>query len=243
MNKLDKSKEAAPLYLQIGTVLKDKILKREYEYGEKIPSESELEKQYGVSRITARQAIQELEKEGMVERARGKGTIVVYKKRIEEYLTKIRSFTEEMEERDIQPGTKYAHISIVKASKSLAQLFQTNVDSPVYCLERVRTGGGTPIVFFQSYFAISRNLPLDDQIYYGSLYNILEEKGCKPERIIEKFDCIMPDEETCSHLDIQANQPILRRIRTSFDEKDQVVEYTIGLYRADQYSYHVEIEK
>ena len=69
MKKLDTSRGAAPLYLQISAILKEKILKKEYDYGDYIPSETELQKMYDVSRITARQAIQELEKGGLVQRA------------------------------------------------------------------------------------------------------------------------------------------------------------------------------
>ena len=96
MKRLDDSKGAPPLYLQISQILRDKILRHEYDYGDRIPSEKDLQDQYEVSRITARQAIQELEQENMVERARGKGTIVTYQPCIDEYLNTIRSFTDEM---------------------------------------------------------------------------------------------------------------------------------------------------
>ena len=63
MKRLDDSKGAPPLYLQISQILRDKILRHEYDYGDRIPSEKDLQDQYEVSRITARQAIQELEQE------------------------------------------------------------------------------------------------------------------------------------------------------------------------------------
>ena len=101
MKKLDDSKGAPPLYLQISNILREKIIKQEYEYGDHIPSEKEIQELYGVSRITARQAIQELEQDDMVKRARGKGTIVTFQPCIDEYLNTIRSFTDEMKERNL----------------------------------------------------------------------------------------------------------------------------------------------
>ncbi len=243
MKKLDTSKGAVPLYLQISAILKDKIRKKEYDYGEYIPSETELQKMYDVSRITARQAIQELEKDGLVQRARGKGTRVIYQKRIEEYLTQIRSFTNEMLERKIKPGTQSAHLSIASANQQIADIFQVEPGAPVYCLDRIRTGDGTPIVAFRTYLSLRLNLPLEDNLYMGSLYEILEEKGCEPVRVTEKFDCIMPDEKLCSDLEIEKDQPVFRRTRISYDADQRIVEYTIGYYRGDRYAYYIEMKK
>lgn len=164
MKKLDTSRGAAPLYLQISAILKEKILKKEYDYGDYIPSETELQKMYDVSRITARQAIQELEKDGMVQRARGKGTKVIYQKQIEEYLTKIRSFTNEMLDRNMEPGTRSAHLSIEGASPEVAEIFHVDPETPVYRLDRIRTGDGIPIVVFRTYLSLRLNLPLKDDL-------------------------------------------------------------------------------
>lgn len=243
MKKLDTSRGAAPLYLQISAILKEKILKKEYGYGDYIPSETELQKMYDVSRITARQAIQELEKDGMVQRARGKGTMVIYQKQIEEYLTKIRSFTNEMLDRNMEPGTRSAHLSIEEASPEVAEIFHVDPETPVYRLDRIRTGDGIPIVVFRTYLSLRLNLPLKDDLYKGSLYEILEEKGCEPVSVTEKFDCMMPDEELCASLEIGKEQPILRRIRISYDADHNIVEYTIGYYRGDRYAYYIQMKK
>lgn len=237
------SRGAVPLYLQISAVLKEKIIKKEYEYGDYIPSEAELQKIYDVSRITARQAIQELEKDGMVQRARGKGTMVIYQKQIEEYLTSIRSFTNEMLERNMQPGTKSAHISIEKTDQHLAEIFHVEEGVPIYRLERIRTGDGIPIVVFHTYLSMRLNLPLEDDLYMGSLYEILEEKGCEPVHVTEKFDCMIPNEHICESLNIEKLQPVLRRIRLAYDMNGEIVEYTIGYYRGDRYSYNIELKK
>lgn len=243
MEKLNTSKSAPPLYIQISDILRNKILKKEYDFDSIIPSETELQGMYQVSRITARQAIQELEKEGLVKRARGKGTVVIYQKTIEEFLTRIYSFTDEMKEKGIEPGTSYAHIEVIKADAKLAGVFHIEPDAPLYRLERVRTGDGKPIVIFQSYFHMNRQLPQDDRLYYGSLYAMLEEMDIRPVKIVEKFSCIMPDGHTQKLLDMKKTIPVLLRLRTSYDRNDEVVEYTVSLYRGDRYSYSVEIKR
>lgn len=241
MEKLDVSKGATSMYIQISKNLREKVIKKEYPLGLIIPSEAELQKQYGVSRMTARLAIQELEKEGLVERKRGKGTVVIYQKRIEESLTAIRSFTDEMLEKKIEPGTKFAHIEIVKATKKLADIFKIQENEPIYRLERVRSGDGLPIVIFESYFSVNRHLPLDDAMYENSVYTLLKTLGYEPVRVIEQFDCIMPDSRMKELLEIKKAIPIFRRIRRSYDVQGHILEYTFSYYRSDRYSYTIEI--
>lgn len=242
MKELDSSKSAAPLYLQISAILKEKILKEEYAYGDIIPSEKELENIYHVSRITARQAIQELEKEHLVERARGKGTIVTFRNCIEEYLNTIRSFTDEMKERKMKPGTKEAKISIVKSTAALAEIFGIEPGTMLYYLERVRTGDDKEIVYFESYFPMNTNLPTENEAFDGSVYELLRERGIIAVHVEEQFDCLLPTKKVQKKLDLKENVPVLRRRRISNNEKGQVIEYTIGQYRGDRYAYHVEME-
>lgn len=243
MENLDTSRGAAPLYLQISQVLREKIINKEYAYNAIIPSETELQKIYHVSRITARQAIQELERDGLVKRARGKGTVVVYQKRIEEYLSQIKSFTDEMKDRGIVPSTSYAHIELAAADDNLAGMFGVKPGEQLYRLERVRNGDGEPIVVFESYFSPECKFELDDSLYQGSVYQILQEKGISPVRVMECFDCMMPEPWIKEHLDIRKTMPVLRRIRKAYAEHGSMLEYTVSYYRSDRYAYYVELKK
>lgn len=242
MKRLDNSKGAPPLYLQISNILKDKIIKQEYEKGDRIPSEKDLQEQYDVSRITARQAIQELEQNHMVKRGRGKGTVVIYQPCIDEYLNTIRSFTDEMKERKIQPGSKDVKISLKKADSFLAKVFGVMEDSLLYFLERVRTGDGEEIVYFESYFSLDTNLPLDEDKNIESVYAILKERGIIPVHVDEQFDCLMPSAQVQKKLGMKKEIPVLRRKRISYNNMGKVIEYTIGYYRGDRYTYHLEMD-
>ncbi len=243
MKQLDMNRGASPLYLQIGQILKEEILNKIYPYQAIIPSEAELQKKYQVSRITARQAIQELEKERLVKRARGKGTIVIYQEKINENLLGIKSFTEEMKEKNITPATSYAHIELVKADKVLAEVFSVPIETDFFRLERVRTGDGEPIVVFVSYFPKECDLALDDSLYFGSIYKMLEQKGLEPVLVNEQFDCMLPDTWLKKQLEIYGTLPIFRRIRKSYTQQGMILEYTISYYRSDRYAYHIELKK
>ncbi|RKJ06939.1 GntR family transcriptional regulator [bacterium D16-54] len=243
MDKLDTNRGAPPLYLQISQILRRKIVSKDYLYNEIIPSETELQKMYNVSRITARQAIQELEKDGMVKRSRGVGTVVVYQERIEEYLSQIKSFTDEMKDRGIVPSTSYAHIELAEADEKLASLFGVEAGAKLYRLERVRNGDGNPIVLFVSYFALECEFILNDSLYFGSVYETLQEKGFMPEYVEECFDCMMPEGWVREHLNISKTMPVLRRIRRSYMENGRMLEYTMSYYRSDRYAYYVTLRK
>ena len=236
MEKLDFGKGAVPLYIQIKKIIK------EYAPGDSLPSEAQLQEIFHVSRITARQAIAQLESEGLVERARGKGTRVLFQNKIEEQLAGIKSFTNETLERGIQPGTRWAHIELVKADRHVADIFGCKKGDLVYRLDRVRTGDDVPIVYFVSYFSRDRNLPLEDEKYTGSMYALLDELNIrKPVKTRENFKAITARKEEAEKLDIKKGDPLLIRERVSYDHEGNVLEYTISYYPGERYSYSIEL--
>ena len=240
--KLNHSKEAIPLYLQIKNHLKEKIENKEYKINDVIPGELELEKVYNVSRITVRQAILELEKEGYVFRARGKGTSVIYNDKINEFLYEIKSFTKEMSDRGLTPSTKFVDISKVQADKDTAKVFKINEGDDVYSLHRVRCGDGEPLVVFHTYLNSKHNLPMDKEAYMNSMYDVLVEVGVKrPVRVCETFEAILADEEVAKELEVEIGSPIFFRVRKSYDSNDDIVEYTFCYYRGDKYTYSIEL--
>ncbi|MFV0381831.1 MAG: GntR family transcriptional regulator [Breznakia sp.] len=240
--KLSHSKEAMPLYLQIKNHLKEKIERKEYKIKDIIPSELELEKIYSVSRITVRQAILELEKEGYVSRARGKGTTVIYNNKINEYLYEIKSFTKEMLDRGLTPSTKVADMKKTKADKDIANMFKINPGDDIYLLHRVRCSDGNPIVVFDTYLSTEYDFPKRNEAYMESMYDVFIEVGIKhPIRVCETFEAILANDEVAKELEVAVGSPIFFRVRRAYDIHDNIVEYTLCYYRGDKYSYSVEL--
>ena len=200
-----------------------------------------MQKKYDVSRITARQAIAQLEQDGLVERARGKGTRVKMQDRIEEDLLHIKSFTDEMRERGMEPGTSYAHMEIVHADRECAQVFHCEEKDELYRLSRVRTANKEPIVYFVTYFSKDKNLPLDDERYQGSMYELLKELNIpQPKKTKEMIHAIKASKNLAEKLHIKKNDAVLIRKRISYDEMGRVLEYTISYYPGEKYSYAIE---
>lgn len=241
--ELDYSRGAMPLFLQIKEYLREKIEDGEYLLGDLIPSEVELQKYFNVSRITVRQAINELANDGYLIRRRGKGTEVVGdKSKIRETLNKIMSFTNEMQEKNLQVSTKYAAIKIQKAGSRVAKALKINEDDDVYRIYRVRSADNVPIVVFITYLKKAMNLPLDSTAYFGSLYEfIATHNNTQIAKIQEYFEAVEAYAKISKELEIAKGSPILKRTRISFDQNKQTVEYTECFYRGDKYSYYVEV--
>lgn len=236
--QLDNSKEAPPLYVQLKEILKEKIESGEYAPGDVIPSEAELQKYYQVSRITVRQALKELVLEGYLSRQRGKGTIVL--KRIEENLFFIKSFTNEMKERGLQPGTIFMDLTMEKADKKIAKELEVKEGEPVCKLFRVRSANGVPIVVFVTYLHKDVNLSLEKIREHDSLYQVFKLENKLIKKVKEYIEADIADRFLSKHLKVKVGDPILKRIRTSYDQNLRPLEYTECFYNAKLYRYKIE---
>ncbi|MGB4984586.1 MAG: GntR family transcriptional regulator [Erysipelotrichaceae bacterium] len=243
MEKLNYEKGAYPLYIQVKNILKKKILNKEYKYGEKIPTEFELAEQFNISRITSRQSVLELEKEKLVIRNKGQGTIVCYQERVLENLDRVESFTNEMLSRHLEFGTTKAEISSVKADRELADIFYLPILSKLTLIKRVRNCEGEPLVYFKSYFSKKTQLPSDINEYYGSLYELLKKynPNTKIGKTFDTISVMLANNEICSHLKCKKNTAILVRTRVAYDIKNNAIEYTIAYYLGHKYSYTLQL--
>ncbi|TGY65246.1 GntR family transcriptional regulator [Dubosiella muris] len=238
MEKLKSKKGGKALYIQIKDIYREKILSGELKHGDKIESEMEIQKRFGVSRITARQAILDLEKEGMVNRGRGRGTFVIWKPAIKEKLSEIRSFSHEMELHGRVPGTSSFTIDREQVAEKAAKIFNLDPREEMYCLRRVRTADDVKLVYMVSYFPLDTDLPIREDNSTESMYEKFEVIGTgKPKRIEEEFSAEIPSDEVRNSLNIPKSLPVLARKRISFDEEDNIIEYTISYYRSDLYTY------
>lgn len=240
MSGLIRSKSAPALYIQIYQEIKDKISSGEYAAGRLIPTELEFQKYYGVSRITVRLALSSLEQEGLIERIRGKGTYVTKQNVIVEQLTCLKSFTDEMLERGITPGTKSAEVEMIKADKELADIYGCEEGDPFYRISRVRTANGSPIVLFITHLSAKYKLPKNSDKYYDSLYKLMKKAEVKsPADVQEWFEAIVADRDIGAALDIDIGSPIMKRTRITYDEEHKAIEYTVCYYDSTSYIYTI----
>lgn len=238
---LDRSKDSKPLYLQIKDILKHKIITSEYPVGSTIPSENELEDMFSVSRMTIRQAVNELVNEGLLkkERGRGKGTIVL-SNAIADKLSTVKSFTQKMSEQGLVLKNKQINISLVTPDETIKSALNLAPNEKVLRLNRIRMVNNDIIMYSISYLPESLNLPFDAE-QYGSLYYLLASQNIHITHAEEYIEAMLANIIVADALEISTNDAVLKRTRISKDQNNRSIEYTTTYYRSDKYKYVVEL--
>jgi len=236
------SNSKIPFYYQLANTIEEKIKDGTWKKGEKISSERELCVIYKVSRITVRNAINELEKQGKLEKIQGKGTFVVGRN-IVQNLGNVYSFSKEMEKQGKITSTKLLIQEVIKADFKIAMQLGINEGDEVVYLERLRNADDQPIILEKSYFNYKKypfilTLDLKTKSLYRSLEN---EFGIVIDKAIETFNACSLTSEECAQLNCHKGQYGLFVRRTSYC-KDSIVCYSTIVSKGDIYEFTVKLE-
>ncbi len=228
---------AVPLYLQLKKLLEAQITNGTLAPHSRVPSERELSEQFGISRMTARQALAELIQEGRLYTSAGKGTFVSEPK-IRQNVQALTSFTEEMQHRALKPTTEVVRCVLEPAPVGVARNLGIAEGTAFVCLERLRLADNEPLALetaWLSFAGVERLLEFD---LAGSLYAVLQQEfGLIPAEAIQEFEAILPQQLERTVLHMQEAAPVLRLQRTTFDSERRPFEYVQSLYRGDRYRF------
>lgn len=233
-----------PLHIQAEEILRRLIEKEEYKNGKMFPSEVELSEQLKISRNTLRQAINKLVFEGLLIRKKGFGTKVV-KKGIVSGIKNWLSFSQEMKMLGIETRNFELHVSLKRPSEEISTFFNLAPKANDRCvvMERVRGKKEYPFVYFISYF--NPAIPLTgEEDYTRPLYEMLETQySIVAKTSKEEISARLAGEFIAEKLEIKPSDPILIRKRFVYDVNAVPIEYNIGYYRADSFTYTIEAER
>lgn len=231
-----------PLYYQIKTRLLEQIETGQLKPGDRVPSERELTERFGVSRMTARQALVEMETQGFLVRVQGKGTFVATPK-LEQPLVMLTSFTEDMRRRGLEAGARVLSAGEVPAGRRLSQALGIAETDPIYRLERLRLAGGEPMALETSHLNpvyFPGLLELDFE--HVSLYQILRERfDIRLVRATQSLEAVPADSRQAEILHVREATPLMLMERTSWDQYDRPVEMVRSYYRGDRYRFKTEL--
>lgn len=219
----------------------EKIKTQQYHENEKLPSERGLCEVYGLSRITVRQALQELEREGFIYKLHGKGTFVAPKS-YNQNLVKLYSFTEEMKSLGKQPATKVLSFREIAVEERLANKMGLDLYDEVFQFVRLRLADGEPLMYETSYVPkkVFSNLTKAD-LMKRPMYDIFyDDYRVGVTKAIERFSAAMTREEEAVHLQLYPEQPAMLIKRYAYQD-EQLIEYTISVARGDRFDYTVEL--
>jgi GntR family transcriptional regulator len=233
-----------PMYAQIKTELRGRILDGCYKPHERLPSESELIALFGVSRITVRQALGDLQREGLLFKIHGKGTYVSKPKTFQE-LGQLEGFAEAMGKRGFETFNRVIAQREVEADLVVATHLQLPANTPVTEIRRVRFLNREPISVDVSYFerAIGTRLCQAD-LAHRDIFALLEnEIGISLGKAELQIEAMLADETLAGLLQIEEGAPILRMERLTFSAEGKPIDFEYLYYRGDAFQYRMRVDR
>ena len=244
-NNLNLEKSHIPFYHQLEQIIKSQIVIGQFVPGEQIPTERELCEIYGVSSITARQAILNLVKEGVVVRRQGKGTFVTEKMRDIKTVETLQ-FTGHLEDM-IPQGLEELKIEVldivnIKAPRKIAELLDMKEGQEVTRVRRVRNDNDMPVTYTQNYFPleIGERIKKEDLSKYPPIYILRDQLGIQIGGAIQYIEAIVADKDIASSLSVSMSSPILYFEATISDRAEKPVQHIRTFYKPDRFRFAVK---
>jgi GntR family transcriptional regulator len=234
---------STPLYLQVYTEIREKIISGTLLEGFSLPSERRLAQDLKISRVTLRMALELLEQEELLRRRHGSGTYVA-KKRIVQPLSSLSSFSDDMRSRGLKPGGKLLSLERVRPSPQEALHLALKPTADIWRIRRLRTANDQALGIEIS------SLPCEllgemrrSDVENTSLYGLLRSRSLFPARAIQHLRATACEGETSTLLELPVAAPILATERITWDELGRALEYVRGQYRGDRYDFVVELDQ
>jgi GntR family transcriptional regulator len=233
-----------PLYYQLENLLREKILSGAFVAKDRLPTESELIQQYGVSRITVRQALAALADEGLIERQQGRGTFVAERRTRRkpfEGTIHLTGSLDELIDMALDTPIKVLDMTRVEADPHEAELLGLQTGEPVFRVKRLRLRDGKPFSLIVNYLPAEIGARFtNEELSSGSLLRLLEKKfGLHLESAKQQITADLADPYVAGLLDVRIGSPLLSIERTVYTDDGRPVEYVRVLYRSDLYNYTV----
>ncbi|MDH3658738.1 MAG: GntR family transcriptional regulator [Alphaproteobacteria bacterium] len=228
---------SAPLYHQLRRRLRHAVESGMLQVGDALPSERDLADALGLSRVTVRKAISGLVNEGLLTQQQGAGTFVA--PRVEQALSLLTSFSEDMRARGMTPGAEWLDCDTGLANPEEALALDLSPGTEVSRVSRLRTANGKPMTL--EHTTVPRSLLPDPAVIGESLYEYLIAEGHRPVRALQRLHARAADDDEARLLAVPPGSPTLYIERRAFLSSGQVIEFTRSLYRGDAYDFVVEL--
>ncbi len=229
-----------PIYLRVARRIESAIRRGVIKPGEALPSERDIAAMADISRVTVRKAVQDLVRSGLLVQRHGSGTFVTPKvDRVEQSLSQLTSFTEDMARRGKAVRSVWLERGVFEPSPEETVVLGLSAGERVSRINRLRLADDTPLAIERASMS-SASLP-DPGAVDVSLYAALEAQGCRPVRAIQRISAVTLDEADAKLLEIEAGNACLKIERISYLPSGRVVEFTRSLYRGDAYDFVAEL--
>ena len=204
--------------------------------GDRLPTEHDLAKWFGVSRMTLRHALAELARRGLVTRTVGRhGGTVVAAPKLEQDLTPLAGFSEQLRRHGMVAGARVLSAATRPAGPVAAAALGLSEGDPVHEVRRIRLADGTPIAMEHSLFPAALFEGMLDRRLDGSLYELLETQyGQRPYRARESLEPVIAGVREAEALEVPEGAPLMQVQRIAYAESGTPLEFARDLFRGDR---------
>lgn len=235
------SPSGGPRYVQLRRRIETAINTGQLAPGTPLPPEREIAAMTTLSRVTVRKAVQPLVAEGLIVQRRGSGSIVATQMtKVEQSLSRLTSFTEDMARRGKSVTATWLERGIFLPSSEETMTLGLTASESVSRLSRLRMADGTPLAIERASLS-TRMLP-NPLVVEASLYEALDRLGCKPVRAVQRISATNLNATDAKLLEIEEGIAGLQITRVSYLATGQVVELTHSIYRGDAYDFVAELQ-
>ncbi|OGP87796.1 MAG: hypothetical protein A2156_01225 [Deltaproteobacteria bacterium RBG_16_48_10] len=235
-----------PVYYQIKQSIKSWILNREFNPGEKIPSENELASKFGVSRLTVRQAISQLVQEGFLNSKRGEGTFVTNNENlINSFGLEFSGYMDDLFYQVSKVKAKSVEMERIKASRLVREKLELDDEKEeVVQIRRVRLLRDKPFAFTINYLPVEIGMKISEkELYKSPLLKIMEQKlDIHFTEAFQIMEATFANQEVAGHLGISPGSPILYLERIMYTKGKKPVEFVQSSHRGDIYKYVLRLK-
>lgn len=226
-----------PIYHQLEEYIKLQIENGLLKEEELIPSEREFAERFQISRMTVRQALNNLVVDGYLHRKKGRGTFVS-KKKVEQELQGMTSFTEDMLSRGMKPSSKLLSFKIIGADKKTALDLKIAENDPIYKIKRIRLADGAPMALETAYIPVNLVPGLSEENSNLSLYQYIEEHlSLTISEATQEIEAAIADTKIAEPLGIDEGEPILFIVRIAYLQDGTPFELVKSSFRGDRYRF------
>ena len=236
---------ALPKYLLIKAILADR-LERDYAPGDRIPSEAELCADFGVSRITIQQALDQLQKDGLIRREQGRGTFYLgppaprTETKPSELLEKVMKYREGAFTRVLRHGVQ-------RAAPRIAAHLGLEQGATVIAIDRLSFVDDQPIAFTEAFLpeALGAKIMPDlDLLRQHTLASLLKDRhGIEVDAVVQTIGAALADPRFAFHLGIEVGAPVITGERTYFNVAGRPIFVSQTFYRADRHRFVVTLKE
>lgn len=237
------SVSSQPLYLQIKNMLAQRIYDGDYAPHERLPSEAELIKVFGVSRITVRQALRDLHADGLVFSVQGKGTFVAKPRAVQD-VQRLQGFGETMVPQGYEATTRVVSLQETRPSQEVADALGIRQSDDVVEIKRIRYRNREPISIDHSFYPIDIGRRLAGRDLTQDIFPLLEnEFDLALDHADLRIEATLADEEQAAGLNCDVGAAVLLIRRLVFDEQNKRVAFEFLSHRGDAFQYHLRADR